>query len=414
MDTSIRAAERPPVSTDVDGSEPPFFPAARACPFDPSPVYTSARESNSLQRVTIWNGARPWLISRHDHIRQVLGDPRFSADVTNPAFPNTTPSQPETEGGLFFRQDDPWHKHVRRILNPDFTAKRVEAWREPVRVIVEERIDAMLDLPRPLDLITQFALPIPATVICEVLGIDASQPRMLQEAIELITNLETTHEEKVSAFEQVGEMVRHTAERKAREPDGLLLARLFNEHVANGDLSADEAVRTTVTLIGAGLETTTNMIGLGVLMLIRDPGQRATLMANPDQLAGKCAEEMLRFWSNVQTEPRRVAREDVEIGGQLIRAGEGVVCSLAAGNRDPSVFRDPESVDITRGDRRHVAFGYGVHQCIGQNLARVEMQVAWPSLFERLPNLALAVPEDELRYYDMNLTYGLRELPVTW
>jgi cytochrome P450 len=123
---------------------------------------------------------------------------------------------------------------------------------------------------------------------------------------------------------------------------------------------------------------------------------------------------MLRYWTIVQTEPRRFAREDIEVGGQLIKAGEGIICSLAAANRDPAVFAAPDELDITRTERRHMAFGHGVHQCLGQNLARVEMQAAFPRLFQRLPGLRLAVPEEELRFRDTHIVYGLHELPVTW
>lgn len=161
------------------------------------------------------------------------------------------------------------------------------------------------------------------------------------------------------------------------------------------------------------------MLSLGTVALLVNPDQRDRLRAHPE-LAPSAAEEMLRYWSIVSTDPRRVALEDVEVGGQLVRRGEGVIVSLIAGNRDPRAFGANEgecpadTLDIARNARRHVAFGFGSHQCLGQNLARVEMQVAWPRLFERIPGLRLAIAEDELPFKKNSIVYGLNSLPVTW
>jgi cytochrome P450 len=203
--------------------------------------------------------------------------------------------------------------------------------------------------------------------------------------------------------------------RKRAEPDDGLLSRLVNTWVDDkGVLSFDQAVGLGTLVIGAGHETTANMIGLGVLALLREPGQRDILLSDPGKHAGTATEEMMRYWSMVQTEPRRVCLADTEIGGVVIRAGEGVICNLPAANRDPEVFAAPEQLDLTRAERKHMGFGFGIHQCLGQNLSRVEMQEAWPRLFQRYPALRLAVEESELRFHDDALTYGLEELPVTW
>lgn len=395
-------------------TEHPAFPASRSCPFAPPDLYTEAREDGRPRRVTIWRGDSPWLLTRHDHIQQMLLDPRFSGDVTLPGFPNSSPSQPDVEGGLFFRKEGDEHLPVRRILNPDFTAKRAQSWRPRIAELVDAAIDDMLEQPRPLDLIEHFALAVPTAVICEVLGVDQSETSVVHEAMNLVADIEAPYDDKIAAHGRVIDLLARYAEQKQDEPDDRLLSRLVNVHVPNGDITFDEAVRLGVLVIGAGHETTSNMLGLGALALIREPEQRAKLLADPDKLASTCTEEMLRYWTITQTEPRRVALEDAEIGGQLIKAGEGVVCSLGAANRDPEVFEDPENLDVARSERRHVAFGHGVHQCLGQNLARVEMQVAWPKLFARIPDLRLAVPESDLRFLDTHLTYGLHELPVTW
>jgi cytochrome P450 len=395
--------------------EAPAFPLARGCPFAPPETATEFREGGVPRRVTIWDGSTPWLITRHDQIRQVLSAPdRFSADVTDPDFPNTSSAQPQVEGDVFFRKDGDEHLPIRRILNPDFTAKRSEALRPRIAELTDRLIDELQTMPRPVDLIEHFALALPTVVICEVLGVPYEERHAIHESSKKLVQLDAPHEEKVAAMHALNANLRERMERKRTEPDDALLSRLVNLHVANGTLDLDDAVRLGTLVIGAGHETTANMIGLGILALLREPGQRAILLSDPTKYASTATEEMMRYWSMVQTEPRRVAIQDTEVGGVLVRAGEGVICNLPAANRDPQVFAQPERLDITRAERRHIGFGFGIHQCLGQNLSRVEMQVAWPRLFQRLPELRLAVPEAELRFHDKALTYGLEELPVTW
>ncbi|MFJ8019460.1 cytochrome P450 [Streptomyces sp. NPDC096311] len=403
------------MSTVTHAKSAPDFPATRGCPYAPPELYSEAREGGVPVRVTLWDGSTPWLITRHDHVQQVLGDSaRFSADVTKPGFPRTNSAQPEVEGGLFFRQDGPGHLPVRRILNPDFTAKRSESWRPRIVELTDEIIDRLLQLPRPFDIIEHFALALPTAVICEVLGVGQDESHIVHGAAQVLTDLEAAHEDKIAATEAMSGLLHRYAETKLSEPDEMLLSRLVNVHVAKGDITFEQAVRLGVTVIGAGHETTANMLGLGIYALLREPEQRRILVSDPDKYAASCVEEVLRYWSMVQTEPRRVTLQDTEIGGELIRAGEGVLCSLPAANHDPLVFAAPGELDITRAERRHIAFGHGIHQCMGQNLSRVEMQVAWPRLFQRIPGLRLAVPEEELRFHDLSVTYGLHELPVTW
>jgi cytochrome P450 len=364
--------------------------------------------------VTIWDGSNPWLITRHDQVQEALRSPAFSADVTSPHFPNTSASQPTTEGNIFFRKDGAAHLDIRRILNPAFTAKAVEKWRPRIKELVEESIDKMLAMPRPVDAIEHFALVIPTVVICELLGVDQSDSPVVHHSIHIVSDTTAPLEEKLAAHHELDALLSRYVEAKKGHPDDTLLSTLVNEHVANGTITETEAASLGSLVIGAGHETTANMIGLATLSFLREPEQRAKLVAEPGKYAGTATEETLRFWSIVQSEPRRVAIEDVEIGGVTIKAGEGIICGLSAANRDPEVFTDPENLDITRPDRKHVAFGFGLHQCLGQNLSRVEMQEALPRLFQRIPDLRLAVPEEELKFSDPNLTYGVVKLPVTW
>lgn len=404
------------MTSTTEHTDAPAFPLQRGCPFAPPEQATAFRESGSPHRVTIWDGSTPWLITRHDQIQQVLGAPdRFGADVTLPGFPNTSSAQPDVEGEIFFRKDGDEHLPVRRILNADFTAKRSEALRPRITELTDQLIDDLLTKEGPLDLVEHFALALPTVVICEVLGVPYEHRHAVHEAAKKLVQLDVAREEKLAAQKDLIDQLAAHMERKRAEPDGKLLSRLVNVHVdERGDFSFDEAVRLGVLVIGAGHETTANMIGLGILALIREPTQRDLLLSDPGQYAATSTEEMLRYWSMVQTEPRRVVLKDTEVGGVLIKAGEGVICNLPAANRDPRVFTEPETLDVTRAERRHMGFGFGIHQCLGQNLSRVEMQVAWPRLFARIPGLRLAVDEQELRFHDDALTYGLEELPVTW
>jgi cytochrome P450 len=397
-------------------TEAPAFPLPRGCPFAPPETATAFREAGVPRRVTIWNGSRPWLITRHDQIQQVLGPGgRFGADVTQPGFPSTSSAQPTVEGGIFFRKDGDEHLPVRRILNPDFTAKASETLRPRIAELTEQLLDELPAKGKPLDLIEEFALALPTVVICEVLGVPLDQRHAVHEASKKVVQLSLPAEEKLAAFRSLTENIHRTMADKRDQPDDGLLSRLVNTWVdEKGVLTFEDAVNLGVLVIGAGHETTANMIGLGVLAFLREPEQRDILLSDPQKYAPTAVEEMMRYWSMVQTEPRRVCLQDTEIGGVLIKAGEGVICNLPAANRDPAVFADPERLDITRTERRHIGFGFGVHQCLGQNLSRVEMQEAWPRLFRRFPTLQLAVAQSELHFHNDALTYGLEELPVVW
>ncbi|MEU5839978.1 cytochrome P450 [Streptomyces diacarni] len=402
--------------TTETAAEAPSFPLTRGCPFAPPETATAFREADAPRRVTIWDGSTPWLITRHDQIQQVLGARgAFGADVTDPGFPNTSSAQPTVEGEIFFRKDGDEHLPIRRILNPDFTAKRSEALRPRIAELTEVLLDKLESGSRPVDLVEEYALALPTVVICEVLGVPYEESPVVHESSKKLVQLSLPMEEKVAAHQALHENLARNMEKKRTEPDDGLLSRLVNTFVDEKEqISFEDAVRLGTLVIGAGHETTANMIGLGILAFLREPEQRAILLSAPATYAGSATEEMMRYWSMVQTEPRRVCLEDTEVGGVLIKAGEGIICNLPAANRDPEVFAEPETLDITRTERRHIGFGFGIHQCLGQNLSRVEMQEAWPRLFRRFSGLRLAVDEKELHFHDDALTYGLEELPVTW
>lgn len=401
------------------GEEPPFFPAARSCPFSEPPQYAEFRETGGLHKVTIWDGSSHWLATRHEDIRAVLSSSSFSADVRKPGFPLVHSNQAEHEGGMFLRLDDPEHARLRQMLTKEFSVKRTQAMREKILAFTDELIDAMLAKGGPVDLIEDFALPMPSRAICLVLGVPYEDHDLFQQHANAGTDLDVSHEERArlqgEAFRYYAQLVEH----KRREPADDMISRLVTGHEGPDGFSTEMMPVLVGILVGAGHETTANMLGLGTAALLLNPQQRDRLRHEPELAAG-AAEEMLRYWSIVSTDPRRVATEDVDVGGQLVRKGEAVIVSLIAGNRDPRAFGAEEGqcpadeLDIGRSARHHVAFGFGTHQCLGQNLARVEMQVAWPRLFERIPHLRLAVDTEELPFKKNSIVYGLRSLPVTW
>ena len=396
--------------TETLADDPLFFPAPRSCPFSAPPEYTEFRETGALHKVKIWDGSQHWLATRHEDIRAVLGSPAFSADVRADGFPLVHAGQVEQQGGLFLRLDDPEHARMRRMLTREFSVKATRALHDELLAITDELIDAMLANGGPVDFVKHFALPLPSRAICLILGVPYEDREIFQRHADVGTDLSISHEERVAAHRETRVYYRELIERKRREPGDDMISRLL----AEDGFTAEDLPRLVGILVGAGHETTANMLGLGTLALLLNDAERERLRAHPELAAGT-AEEMLRYWSIVSTDPRRVALEDVEIGGQLVRRGEGVIVSLIAGNRDQRVFGDTaDQVDIGRNARQHVAFGFGTHQCLGQNLARVEMQVAWPRLFERMPDLRLAIAEDEVPFKRNSIVYGVKELPVAW
>jgi cytochrome P450 len=395
-------------------AEPPVFPATRTCPFDLPDGYAQYREQEGLQRVRIWDGSHHWLVTRHADIKAVLGNPAFSADVRNEDFPCSYANQRVEQAGLLLRLDDPQHAVQRRMLMREFSVKSVQALRPRLAAITDELIDAMLERGGPADLVPALSLPLPSRAICQVLGVPYGERDTFQRFADESTILDTSPEERQRMFAEAFGYYTDLVERKRREPGDDLISRLITEHVADGHLEVAELPNLIFLLVAGGHETTAKMLSLGTLSLLDNPDQRDRLRDEPG-LAACAVEELLRFWGVISTDPRRVATEDVEIGGQRVRAGEGVLISLVAGNRDPSVFgADAERLDVARGSRNHLAFGFGSHQCLGQNLARVELEVALPRLFERIPDLRLAVPKEEIEFVHNSIVYGLQSLPLTW
>ncbi|MFG2126251.1 cytochrome P450 [Streptomyces sp. NPDC048751] len=382
---------------------------------DPAPEYAKWQAAEPIRRVTVWGDNSPWLITRHEDARAVLDDPRFSADATRDGFPGLSPRVPPPGPGQFFLMDPPDHTRLRRMVVPDFTFRRIERLRPAVARICAELLDTMTaDGATEADLVEAYALPQPTRVICELLGVPYEDHAFFQQQVRTLTAFASARPQDMLAARQalygyLGDLLAT----RTREPADDLISRLATERVATGEATAEEAVGVAALLLVAGHETTANMFPLAVVALLRHPEQLAALRAEPDRWPD-AVEELLRYLTVAHSGMRRIATQDVDLGGTPIRAGDGVVVALQAANRDPGVFTDPDAFDIHREDASgHLAFGHGLHQCVGQSLARAELQIGLPALFDRLPGLRLTEPADTLPR-STSAIHGLRSLPVTW
>ncbi|MEN3300660.1 cytochrome P450 [Pseudonocardia sp.] len=401
--------------TQVADQHVPTFPMQRTCPFSPPAEYGELREATPITRALLPSGRHAWLVTRHADVRAVLTDPRFSSDRRHPDFPrlikfpqpslNFTPS--------LIGMDPPEHGPARRAVVGEFTVKRIQALRPRIQEIVDDCIDAMLAGPRPTDLVQALSLPVPSLVICELLGVPYADHEFFQSRSKLLFSRTTSPQARQVGIDELRSYLDDLVTGKEREPSEDLLGRqvLRQRQTATEDHAA--LVSLAFLLLIAGHETTANMISLGTVALLENPEQLTIIRADPGKTPA-AVEELLRYFTIVDTATSRLALEDVELGGVHIRAGEGVIALGNAANRDPEAFDDPDALDVERGARHHVAFGFGAHQCLGQNLARTELQIVFDTLFQRIPELRLATTVGNLPFKDDVVIYGLHALPVTW
>jgi cytochrome P450 len=398
--------------------ETPSYPIRKAqgCPFDPPQRLRELRAESPISKVRIWNGDTPWLITGAAEVRRLLGDRRISSDSRHPAFPRLVPIVPEAARRRlsFINMDEPEHSRLRRMVTAQFAIKRVEELRPSVQAIVDELIDELLAGPKPVDLVTAFALPVPSLVICRLLGVPYSDHGFFQDNSKILISRSTSAEEREAALGRLLDYLDGLIEAKGRAPEGDLLSELAQRLTA-GELTREEAKYTAVLMLIAGHETTANMIGLGTFALLEHPGQLDRLRASEDpEFIANAVNELLRYLNITHGGLLRVVLEDIEIGGRVLRAGDSVILSNEVGNRDPEVVDAPDELDLGQPARHHIAFGFGVHQCLGQPLARMELQVVYGTLYKRIPTLRLAVePKDVALKHDGSV-YGVYELPVTW
>ncbi|MFM9441604.1 cytochrome P450 [Streptomyces acidiscabies] len=393
---------------------PLAFPQDRTCPYQPPTGYDTLRTDRPLTRATLYDGTTTWLVTGHTLARALLADPRLSSDRTRPGFPGTNPRFKALSDRAIpiLGVDDPEHRTQRRMLLADFTLRRAEALRPAIQRIVDERIDALLAQGPPADLVTTFALPVPSTVICALLGVPYTDHEFFEEQSRRILRSRDESQAR-EARDRLVDYLGDLVDRKQAGPPGDgVLDMLVHQRLEDGELDRQDVLDMALILLIAGHETTANMISLGTYTLLGHPDRLAELRADPGLLPD-AVEELMRMLSIVDG-LLRIALEDIDVDGTTIKAGEGVVFATSVVNRDTTAYDDPDALDFHRPTRHHVSFGFGIHQCLGQNLARAELEIALRTLFTRLPGLRLAVPADTIPFKPGDTIQGMLELPVTW
>jgi cytochrome P450 len=391
------------------------LPIDRQRPLDPPDEIIGLSRQASMHRMRYADGHLGWLVTGYAAARAVLADPRFSnrPEKMHPAFPARAALAQQggfrMPPGMFLRTDPPEHTRYRKLLTGQFTVRRMKMLEPRIEEITNACLDDMEAAGGPVDLVQAFALPIPSLVICELLGVPYEDRARFHEDAKVLVNLETKAEDALAALGSTMAYLHGLIQRKRKEPGDDLLSGL----IESGDLNDEELTGVAFLLLLAGHETTANMLGLGTYALLTNPDQLAAMRDDP-AVVENGVEELLRYLTIIHLGPFRLAIEDVEIEGNLIKAGEMVGLSLPAANRDPSRFPEGETLDVTRPASGHMTFGHGIHQCLGQQLARAEMRIAYPALLRRLPGLRLAVTPEEVPMRSHMSIYGVHSLPVTW
>ncbi|MGN9780107.1 cytochrome P450 [Nonomuraea sp. ZG12] len=390
----------------------------RERPLDPPEVYTRIQQQDAVHPMTYGDGHLGWLVTGYTVARAVLADPRFSSrtELAHPPIPSRLElaqrvgaDELKLPPGFFLRMDAPEHTRFRKLLTGQFTVRRMKQLEPRIQEITESCLDDMEATGPPADLVSAFAMPIPSLVICELLGVPYEDRAQFQEDSKVLLSLEGTGQDALDAITRISVFLHELVDRKRAHPEDDLISGL----VASGELSDAEITGAAVLMLIAGHETTANMLALGTYALLTNPGQLAAMRDDPALLANG-VEELLRYLSILHLGPVRTALEDLELDGRLIKKGDSVTLHLPVINRDPSRFPGADRLDVTREVRGHLAFGHGIHQCLGQQLARIEMRIAYGALLRRLPGLGLAVPPEEVPMRSDMSIYGVHRLPVTW
>ncbi|MFI1586020.1 cytochrome P450 [Embleya sp. NPDC020630] len=386
----------------------------RTCPFGAPKEYAELREREPITRVRLPTGRWAWLVTAHDAVRRLFTDPNLSANRVHPGFPALLAGQGGINpAGFLPWMDPPEHTTYRRMVISEFTVRRVQRLRPRIEEIVTTHVDGLLAGPRPIDLVQALSLPVPSLVICDLLGVPYTDREFFQTRARIMVDRNAGGPERLASMTELRTFLRDLVVTKQNEPTDDVLSRLAVKYREAGVEDNEHLAGMALLILVAGHETTANMISLAVTYLLEHPDRLAELRGDPT-LIPDAVEEFLRYFSISDHSTNRVALADIEIDGVTIRAGEGVLLSNGAANRDAKIFDDPDEFDAHRDARPHLAFGYGIHQCLGQNLARLELEIVLGTLLERIPDLRLAVPLAELPFKNDTIMYGIHEVPVTW
>ncbi|HWE91488.1 MAG TPA: cytochrome P450 [Pseudonocardiaceae bacterium] len=401
----------------ADAADAPSFPERRTCPYHPPESYKQIGARGPLNKVTLWNGRRVWLITGYELARTLLTDTRLSADRTRQEYPTMAPHL-EAQAArklVLVGEDPPLHDKHRRLLNPEFSLKRARVLQPDIQRIIDELVDNILAIGPGADLVPEYAMPIPSRVMSALLGVPYEDHDFFQAATAGVMQARDQAQSQAAGTE-LAQYLGKLVDAEVRRPSDGIVGRL-TEHVRSGELTQDELAQLTMVLMIAGLETTSSMIPLGVITLLEHPEQLAEFTSGEVPVP-TAVEELLRFLAVTDFGAVRWITGDIELGpeygDEVIRTGDGIVVSSTMANRDPGVHHDPHEFDISRGNRQHLTFGYGIHQCLGQNLARLQLEIAYRTLFARIPTLRLGIASEDIRMRTNGTMQGVERLPVEW
>jgi cytochrome P450 len=407
-------ASPPQSSCPFDGAR--RFPVPRQDPMRPPAEYAEWGREQRIFQVAQWNGATAWFVTRYEDVRMLLRDPRLSADASSPTYPAQTAALAlvRREYQVFAQMDPPEHTSERKLLAGEFSGRQVEQLRSKVQTLVDALVDRIAAKKPSADLVADFAAPLPCQTICTLLGVPETDHALIQNWARDISSRSMSHEAAAAMIADFCEgYLTDLVQRKDETPEDDLISRLVVNHMRPGTLTSRKVVSLARLFLTAGHESTTSTLGLGLAALLYHPEQLDKLVRDPT-LIKSAVEEILRYTDVTHSGRLRTAKEDIELGDVIIRAGDAIIMHQPTADREASVFENPHVFDITRNPTQHLAFGTGIHNCIGQPLARMELQLGIGTLIARLPELRPALPLDQLSFQGRLAIYGVESLPVNW
>ncbi|CZR67621.1 probable Cytochrome P450 55A3 [Phialocephala subalpina] len=398
----------------------PKFPFARPSGTEPPLEYAHLRATEPVSQVELYDGSLAWLVVKHKDICSVLTDQRLSKQRTRPGFPELSSGGKEAAKNkpTFVDMDPPQHMQQRSMVESLFTREHIDSMRPQIQKTVDSLLDGIAKngSAQPTDLGEKFAVPVPSYTIYGILGVPFSDLERLTTFAAIRGNGSATASEASNANAALLEYMGQLVEERLSEPKDDLISLLVREQVVPGHLNKDDAVQIAFLLLVAGNATMTSMILLGVITLLQHPEQLELLKSDPKKWTAPFVEELCRFHTASALATKRVAKEDVVIGGKLIKAGEGIIAATQSGNRDEDVFPNANVFDMkrSRGKEEALGYGWGEHRCVAEWLARAELEIVFATLWQKLPNLRLAIAFEEVKYSPPKKDVGLSELPIVF
>ncbi|KAJ5773741.1 cytochrome P450 55A2 [Penicillium paradoxum] len=400
-------------------TDAPKFPFARPHAGEPPAEFGRLRSSCPVSRVKLWDGSLPWLVVKHEDVCQGLTDPRLSKERSRPGFPEMSAGGKAAAKNrpTFVDMDPPYHMRQRSMVSAFFTPECVDSIRPFIQSTVENVLNDMIvkGCEKPVDLVESLSLPIPSIVIYNILGIPTEDMDYLAEKNAVRSNGSSTAAAAQNANEELIGYLEKIVEKRIADPKKDLISTLITEQLNHGHLEKLDVVQLAFLLLVAGNATMVNMINLGVVTLLEHPAQLEDLKNNPS-LAKGFVEELCRFHTASALATRRVAMVDITLRDKHIKAGEGLIASNQSANRDEDMFPNPDEFNLRRviDPEMNLAYGYGEHRCVAERLARAELEAVFSCLFQKLPNLKLGIPDDQVQYSEPHRDVGIVKLPVVW